>query len=244
MTNDIKEKLNGMADEKYRIFTSRLLPGVGNILGVRLPFIREIAEEIARGDWRGFMTEAGLSRDCLSDVNTVEERAAGESFEEIMLQGMVIGSAKADIDELLNYVAAFVPKLDNWSVCDSFCMSLKRVTKHKERVYNFIQPYFMSVKEFELRFSIVMLLNYYIDDKHIDDVLLILNSIKHEGYYVKMAVAWAVSVCFIKQAEKTMQFLQHNLLDKFTYNKALSKITESYRVDAKMKAVIRSMKRK
>ncbi len=63
-------------------------------------------------------------------------------------------------------------------------------------------------------------------------------------YYVKMAVAWAISMAYVKQPEVTMQYLKNNTLDDFTYNKALQKITESYRVDPETKQMIRSMKRK
>lgn len=44
--------------------------------------------------------------------------------------------------------------------------------------------------------------------------------------------------------EATMAYLSHNTLDDFTFNKALQKITESYRVDQATKTTIRSMKRK
>lgn len=44
-----------------------------------------------------------------------------------------------------------------------------------------------------------MLMNYYNDDTYIDNTLKELNNVRHEGYYVKMAVAWALSLCFVKQ---------------------------------------------
>lgn len=161
-----------------------------------------------------------------------------------MLQGMVIGCAKADVEEILHHIAAFVPKIDNWSVCDSFCSGLKITSLHKERVWEFIQPYLESDREYNIRFGVVMLLNYYIDELHIHRVLERLDRITHEGYYVKMAVAWAVSICFVKLPDITMDYVRSNSLDDFTYNKALQKITESYRVAPETKALIRSMKRK
>jgi hypothetical protein len=75
-------------------------------------------------------------------------------------------------------------------------------------------------------------------------VLALLDAVKHEGYYVKMAAAWAISICFVKYPEKTMAYLKKNNLDDFTFNKALQKIAESLQVDKEMKAIIRSMKRK
>ncbi|NLY19288.1 MAG: DNA alkylation repair protein, partial [Clostridiaceae bacterium] len=214
--------------------------------------LRKLAKEIAKGDWRLFLSEYGLNPasvadGSVTDRNVIKDKDGGkvyEYFEEIMLQGMVIGAAKADIEEILDYVAAFVPKIDNWSVCDSFCISLKKVNHHKERVWSFLQGYLHSVREFEIRFGVVMLLCYYIDEKYIKDVLSILNKIRHDGYYAKMAVAWAISECFVKQQEQTMNFLQNNNLDDFTYNKALQKIAELDRVDQRTKETIRSMKRK
>ena len=95
-----------------------------------------------------------------------------------------------------------------------------------------------------MRFGVVMLLDYYIEEAYIDRVLRLLNEARHDGYYVKMAVAWAVSVCYVKFPEKTMEYLKNNTLEDFTYNKALQKITESLRVGRDEKELIRSMKRK
>ncbi|MNZ86209.1 hypothetical protein D3C78_1050260 [compost metagenome] len=95
-----------------------------------------------------------------------------------------------------------------------------------------------------MRFGVVMLLNFFIDEEHIDEVLRLLNRIEHEGYYVKMAVAWALSICFIKLPEQTMVLLSDNSLDDFTYNKALQKMAESYRIDQNTKIRLREMKRK
>ena len=59
-----------------------------------------------------------------------------------------------------------------------------------------------------------------------------------------MAVAWALSVCYVKYPGKTLPYLRNNSLDDFTYNKALQKIIESNRIDNDTKALIRSMKRR
>lgn len=227
MDKTLRERIFELADEGYRQFHSKLVPGTDNVLGVRLPKLRELAKELAKGDWRGYIavSQAGY-------------------YEEVMLQGLVIAYAKADIEEVLRYVAAFVPKINNWAVCDSFCTSLKITQRHRAQVWDFLQPYLGSQKEFELRFGVVMLLGFYIADEYIDQVLALLDSAKHDGYYVKMAVAWALSVCFVKYPEKTMAYLQNSTVDDFTYNKALQKITESFRVDKETKILIRSMKRK
>lgn len=226
MEDKIREKIFELADEKYKEFHSGLCPNTNNIIGVRVPILRNYAKEIAKGNFRKYL-----------------EEAQDEYYEEIMLQGMVIGLAKMECEERLNYIAKFIPKIDNWAVCDVTCAGLKFTKKNLDVVWSFLQTYLKSNKEFELRFVIVMLLDFYITEEYIDKVIRILDSIKHEGYYVKMAIAWTISVLYVKFPNKTIEYLKNNTLDNFTYNKALQKIIESYRVAEKDKETIRAMKR-
>lgn len=225
--DDIKAHLLVHAEPEYRLFSSGLIPNASNVMGVRLPELRKLARLIAKGDWMAYLDEA-----------------QDDTFEEVMLQGMVIGYARADIEVVLLQVARFVPKIDNWSVCDSFCIGLKTAGKHRERMWSFLQPYLDATNEYDLRFAIVMLLNYYVEDTYLDEVLSRLDQVAHEGYYVKMAVAWALASCYDKFPERTMAYLRNSRLDKWTYNKALQKVIESTRSSQETKQLIRSMKRK
>lgn len=242
---DIREQLKELAEENYRIFTSALTPGKANILGVRLPILRKLAANIAKGDYRTFLEQANATMDVVSDDGaSMDERSKEEvSLEELMLQGMVIGCCKAELEEVLHYTRLFVPRIDCWSVCDSFCNGLKITKNNKQRVWEFLQPYLNSDKEYELRFGIVMMF-YYVDSAYAPLVFAQFDRIKHEGYYVKMAIAWVISGFYVSLPLLTMDYLKKNELDDFTYNKALQKITESLRVSIEDKAVIRAMKRK
>lgn len=227
LNKKIRDELFSLQDKKYQNFHSSLCPGTDNIIGVRTPLLRKLAKELSK------------------EVNIDEylKEASDDYYEEIMLQAMVIGCAKLDLDTRFEYMSEFIPKIYNWAVCDIFCASLKFTKKNQQKMFEFITKYLKSDKEFETRFAIVMLLDYYIDNEHINTVLKIIDSTKHEGFYVKMALAWAVSICFIKFPERTMKYLTKNTLDDFTYNKALQKITESLRVAKETKDIIRSMKR-
>ncbi|SHN78036.1 3-methyladenine DNA glycosylase AlkD [Paenibacillus sp. ov031] len=227
MESVVRTQLLSLVEPEYQKFSAALIPNITNLLGVRLPEIRKMAKQIVKEDWRAYL-----------------KTADDDYFEEVMLQAMVIGHAQADIEELLQHIAWFVPKIDNWSVCDSFCGGLKYTKAHLDQVWHFLQPYLVSNQEYDIRFGVVMLLNFYMEEKYISRVLASLDTIHHEGYYVKMAVAWAISIAYVKQPEATLRYLQDNTLDDFTYNKALQKITESYRVDPETKQIIRSMKRK
>lgn len=224
---DIRKQLFSLADEKYRRFHSSLCPGTNNIIGIRVPVLRSIAKEIVKGNWADYL-----------------QHADNKYYEEIMLQAMVMGLAKMDLEKRLTYIRKFVPKINNWAVCDVSCAGFTFTKKYLEKVWEFLKPYLNSNQEFEIRFGVVMLLDYYITRDYITEVLEILNQIQHEGYYVKMAIAWAISVCYIKFPEQTLTLFQNNNLDTFTYNKALQKIIESNRVTKGEKEKIRVMKRK
>lgn len=226
MNDPIREKLFLQVDAVYGEFSRRLLPGKENILGVRLPVLRQMAKEIAKGNWQEFL-----------------HHARDDYFEEVMLQGMVIGYVKGELEELLPFVAEFIPKIDNWSVCDSFCAGLKITKKYRDEMWDFIEPYFQLRKAFEVRFAVVMALSYYVDQEYAGKVFQQLDSIRHENYYVKMAVAWAVSTYYTKLPKETMAYLKNNSLDSSTYNKAIQKIVESSTTTQEEKAAIQKMKR-
>lgn len=223
----IKDWLFLHTEEDYRKFSASLLPGTDGVLGVRLPMLRKLAKKLARGEWQEYL--AG---------------AADDSMEEIMLQGMTLGYVKASFAEKKPYLDVFVEKIDNWSVCDSTCSGMKPQNQEDaEAFFQYAASLARDEREFAARFGIVMILDHFITQTYIHEVLRILNEVSHDGYYVKMAVAWAISVCYVKFEKETMELLLDNTLDDFTYNKSLQKITESYRVSKEDKVRIRSMKR-
>lgn len=225
----IRKELEELADEEYGKFNKKLCPDTKKqMLGIRVPALRKLAKKIVKEyNWQEFLNQA--------DDNC---------FEEVLLQGLVIGYAKIDIDEKLKYIEWFVPKIDSWAISDTFCPTLKIKEKDLDKVWNFILPYLKSDKEFDVRFAVIMMLDYYITDEYVDKVLEKLDKVSHEGYYAKMAVAWCIAEIGIKFNDKAMVYLKsENNLDKFTYNKALQKMRESYRIDKEQKEILKQMKR-
>ncbi len=227
---DIRDELERLKDEKYRQFSSVLLQMVekSKIIGVRLPQLRAVAARIKKESTRGVLPEL----------------PQGDTLEEKLVRGFVVASADLPLEEHLKAVAAFVPEIDNWSVCDSFVTTLKFFKKDRERVWAFLQPYFSSDKPYDIRFAVVSSLTYFSDNEYADRAFDKLDKITNDDYYVKTAVAWAVSVFFVHAPEQTWRYLEDNRLDCFTFNKSLRKIIESYRVTPQDKAKIRAMKSK
>ena len=99
-----------------------------------------------------------------------------------------------------------------------------------------------SDKEYEVRFSTVILMDYYICDEYIDFVLDYLTSVKSSYYYVNMAVAWALSVAFVKYKEKVLPLIKSKRLPKDVHNMTISKIRDSLRVDSDTKKYLKTLR--
>lgn len=140
MIKDIRERLATMSESEYQEFSSGLIPGVKNMLGIRLPELRKIAKEVAKSDWKKAISEEDIY------------------FEERMLRGMILSYASMDIDEILPYITEFIPLVDNWSVCDSVFMGMNIFQKDREYTWNYIQPYLQSDKEFEVRVALIIMM--------------------------------------------------------------------------------------
>ena len=225
----IVERLINLKDEKYKEFNLKLCPDTNKeMLGIRIPILRKLAKEIIKEniDWEDFVNNK-----------------SPKYFEEVILQGLIIAYSKKDFKEKLKYIKNHVPKIDSWAINDTFVPTLKIKKENLEEYWNFILPYTKSTKEFEIRFAVISMLDYFIIDEYVDEVLKQLNNISHEGYYVKMGVAWTLAEIGIKYNEKALKFLKgNNNLDKFTYNKTLQKMIESYRINDIQKIELRKMK--
>lgn len=217
MKDEIRQTLIDMGENKYGDFQSVLVPGKNNIIGVRIPKLREYAKRLAKEH-----SESALEGE---DIY----------YEEVMLRGLIIGYLKTDTNKRLRLIEAFVPLIDNWAVCDTFCSTLRFTDKNREVMWNFLQPYIRSEKEFYARFGAVMLLDYYISEEYIDRTLTELSKINTAEYYSSMAVAWAVAECYIKFPDRTEPYIVQKIFDKDTHNRAIQKICDSFRVDSAKK---------
>ncbi len=233
MEKKIKKELIKLSDEKYKEFQKNLCPKMKReILGVRIPVLRNYAKKlILQYEQEKILNEIG-----------------NEYYEEIMLQGMIIGLNKEkDIKKIQKQIKKFVPKIDNWAVCDTFCAGLKITKKYKAEMWEFLQPYLESKKEFYVRFGVVMLLDYYIEEEFLFQIFEIFNKIyetsREKQYYVQMAVAWAIAEAFTKFYEQTKEYLKTSKIDDFTYNKSIQKAIESYRITKLQKEELKKLKK-
>lgn len=217
---NVLNELFKYADVEYKTFHKKLIPNVSEekIIGVRIPQLRKIAKCLDNNDF------------------------GWDYYEEIMLHGFYIGYKKLDLPQRLNMLDEFIPKIDNWAVCDCVCSTLKFVKKNQAEFLDFLQKYMYSDKEYDVRFAVITLMDYYLDDEYIDYTLNYLKNIRSEYYYVNMGAAWAFCTAFSKYKDKVLPLLENRQLSSEIHNMTISKIRDSYRVDKETKEYLKTLR--
>ena len=222
----ILNKLYEYRDLKYRDFTSKLIPNIDKdkIIGVRTPDIRNLAKEIKDYDY----------------VDKFLLELPHEYQEENILHGVLLSIKYKDIDILLSKLDKFLIYVDNWAITD--IISPKIFKKYPDKVYKKIEEWINSNYEYMIRFGIVSLLQFYLDDNFRLEELDLVKNIDSDYFYVKMAIAWFYSFSLIKQYDVTIKYFEDRKLDKWIHNKSIQKAVESYRISDDKKEYLRSLK--
>lgn len=224
---EVKEFLKKNQDKKYLDFSDGIGACSNKIrLGVRIPLLRNYAKVLSKE----------YSLDYLMD--NIEE----VYYEEVMLKGFIIGNYKLTYDELVKYIDYFLPKIIDWAICDTFVAGLKITKKYLNEVWEYINSKLSSKSEFTVRFSLVMILNYYINDEYKNCIFNIIDNVKLDKYYVHMANAWLLSYMLIKYFDESVKFLSNCKLDSFTKRKAITKAIESFQVSDENKKILRKIR--
>lgn len=217
--SSILRELEQLADPQYKAFNESLLPGVETTYGIRLPALRALAKKILRSGPEEFLSSSHNG-----------------SYEEIQLRGLVIGELKVPWGEKQPWVEEFLPLIDNWAVCDTFCGSLKPLSaQDAESLWRYLLPFYTHKGEFFARFAVVTQLAHFIDQDHLADSLVLLQKVDHPGYYAKMAVAWALSMWYVSFPKELETLLSQRSLSPWIQNKTIQKIRESRRITKEAK---------
>ncbi len=217
--------LESIKDEKYRDFHNNLvLNSKYNILGIRLPILRKISKEISKSNYADFLN--------------ISENYY---YEEVMLQGLVISNIKDE--KIFNkYHKEHIKKIDNWALCDTYCNSIKIVRKYEDKYFEEALKLSVYKDEFISRTGLIIILSHFVKKENLNSIFETLNNIKSDKYYINMAEAWLLCDLFIKYKEETLKYLETHKLNKFTINKTISKIHDSYRISTTDKEYINKFK--
>ncbi len=229
--SEFVELLKSLADAEYKKFHSSLVPtdDSDSFIGVRMPKMRELGKEISKGNPRSFLAVCKCGY-----------------YEEKMVRGIVVGLIKPkDFGDFTALADSQLPFICNWALCDCFCSGLKYVKKCRAEFFEHIKSrYLNSANPWKVRVALVLMLNYYLDDEYIDEVLRLTDGVSLDHYYVKMAQAWLIATAVAKCREQTLDYLKHANIPDDTFNKAVQKSVESFRVDDETKAYLKTLKKR
>ena len=228
------------------------------VLGLHSPEIKAVAKQLSREGGEVVMPD-GTRRFCANGTEVIRAFEAAPSeclcYEETVILGYLINLAKCSLDERLAVLTRYVPVLDNWAVCDSYCAHAKWIARaDKETLWAFLEQWFYSEREFEVRFAVVVAMCYFLNEEWLDKVFERINSLDFgrikskyktvkgnpkveqqgtvqgaEPYYVRMGVAWLLATALAKFPDQTRAFVRSSNLPADVVKLYIRKARESFR---------------
>lgn len=224
--NCIQERLFALQDLAYKKFMERLVPTVSKdtVIGVRLPQLRKMAREISR----------------TKEAEEFLAQLPHKFFEENHLHSFLVDLSSKKFDEAVQKSEEFLPYIDNWAVCDSF--RPKSLKKDPDALYCKVKEWMCSDNTYTIRWSLVLQLNWFLEEHFHPEMLERVSKIQSEDYYVNMAISWYYSMALVKQYEATIPMFQKRVLPFWIHNQSLQKALESKQIDPTRKKELRSLK--
>ncbi len=221
----IQERLFALQDLKYREFHSKLMPAVNKdrIIGVRTPDLRKFSKEINKSD---------LKVDFLNSL-------PHKYYEEDNLHAFLIEQIK-DFDECVFAIDKFLPYIDNWATCDM--MTPKMLGEYPDELYLKIQEWIKSSHTYTVRFGVVTLMKFFMNERLDKRHLNLLLTIKSDEYYINMAIAWYIATALASNWNMVIPYIEEQKFDKLVHNKSIQKAIESYRITPEQKAYLKRLK--
>lgn len=196
-----------------------------DVLAIPTKELDFIVKEISKGDINSFIN-------CYVDNNL-----SFTYYENTIIFAKLITKV-ANFELFKKAIVYFASLIDNWASCDAINGRLKFA---QNAIFNLSKELIGSDKEFVKRVGFRLLFSI-INDDFIDDIFNLIKLRENEDhYYVNMIIAWLMAECFIKQREKTLEFMR-SYKNRFALNKAISKCHDSYRVGCEDKIMLKALR--
>ncbi|MGI6030086.1 MAG: DNA alkylation repair protein [Eubacteriales bacterium] len=221
---ELRSQLIQLAEPAYRDFAASLIPNVRPMLGVRLPQLRKLARQVAAGDWQTHLQES-----------------PEDYFEEVMIKGLAIAYAQAPGPVIAAALEEFLPKVNDWSVCDSVCATLRIARREPELFLATALRWSQSRQEFSQRMGLVLMLDHFLLPSTIHQVLEACCSLRPVGQYDRMAAGWCLATAWPLFPQLVEPLLAPGQLEEPIRRMALRKLLDSRRVPAPDKTRFRTL---
>ena len=199
-----------LSDEKYRHgHISILATSEGTaVMGLHTPEMKALAKEIV---------SSGKAASILDGLENQLAAKGKESLyhEERMVWGLVIDYMKVPLEERIERTGKFLPSIDNWAICDTFCSNSKWIGKQdKEKVWEWILSLISTPREdpfyeFSVRTGLILSMCHYLEPQYLERTLSAIGDLpfkENEPYYIRMGVAWTMATALAKDEQKTRAF--------------------------------------
>ena len=248
------------SDARYREGHLRVVNALPErcVMGLHSPEIKQVAKQFSREGGEVVMPDE-TRQICANGAEIIRafEAVPSESlcYEETVIWGYLINLEKCSLDERLAMLGRYVPVLDNWAVCDSYCAHAKWMARaDKVALWVFLEQWFDSEREFEVRFAVVVAMCYFLNEDWLVRVFARLNSLNFdhikskyktvkgkpkmaqqgtvqgaEPYYVRMGVAWLLATALAKFSDATRAFVRSSNLPDDVVKLYIRKACESFR---------------
>lgn len=229
MSRDLTRRLIDLAkdNDQYAAFNKSIVNTKMPVIGVRVPDLRRLARELA----------PNMSAADISELLT----AQNESFDYVLLCGLLITHTQLDNQTAIDLTKQYLPLVDSWAHIDVFVEKKRRFAG--EVWWDFALECLQNEDEFTVRYGVISLMTNFLDEAHIDQVFAVLRNVRHDGYYVKMALAWLYATTAVHFFDLTLAELENEHIDTWTRNKAYQKMRESRRFTPEQQAVILKKKK-
>ena len=209
-------------NETYAAFNRRIVNTKMPVIGVRVPDLRRLARRLA--------PDMGVA-----DISKLLT-ARNESFDYVLLCGLLITHDRLDDQTAIDLTKQYLPHVDSWAHIDVFVEKKRRFAG--DIWWDFALECSQNEAEFTVRYGVISLMTNFLDEAHIDQVFAALRNVKHDGYYVKMALAWLYATAAVNFFELTLAELENEHIDAWTRNKAYQKMRESRRFTPEEQEII------
>ena len=228
------------------------------VQGLHSPEMKQVAKLLSQEGCKVVMPD-GTHQFCANGAKVIRAFEAVSSgslcYEETVIWGYLINLTKCSLGERLAMLGRYVPVLDNWAVCDSYCAHAKwMVRADKAALWAFLERWFDSEREFEVRFAVVVSMCYFLNEEWLDKVFERINRLDFgrikskyktvkgkpkvaqqgtvqgvEPYYVRMGVAWLLATALAKFPDATRAFARSSNLPADVVKLYIRKVRESFR---------------
>ncbi|HEY45541.1 MAG: hypothetical protein AMJ88_12415 [Anaerolineae bacterium SM23_ 63] len=230
---DILERafVNHVGNEEYLVGMRMAVPGAGKLYGVKVPFLRKMADEVVRA----------YKKDN-TDLREVALVCWGRGSREHQLVALfILAKVRLETAERWQMGERFLPDVENWESCDQLCMALLGQALAEDSRYMNVLESWVEDRNFWVRRAALVAPVYLRRANYAENVALDLDRrtlaicealLDDQEKYIRKAVDWSVREVIKRHYDLGREWLmmqtsvEHSRTARTTLKLAANKLNE------------------